>query len=191
MNPQSRQLVLRLAVATLALLVLGCDEELQETDSGGVALSVEFVLSPSVVGVNDQERVPIQTMDINSIVLNPGAATSALMDVEVSTMEVTFTRADSGSRIPVPYVIQLLGTVPVGGTLTYSNLAVMSSEQMRAEPLSDLLFENNGFDKETGLDYIRLNVNVRVFGRTRGGEEVVSRYRGDTIEFVPSLLIDF
>jgi hypothetical protein len=75
--------------------------------------------------------------------------------------------------------------------LNYTGLPVLGVEQMRAEPLSDLLFENGGIDEETGNDYIRLNVNVRVFGRTRGGEEVVSRYRGETIEFVPSLVTSF
>lgn len=184
-------LLLALILTLTSLALLGCDEELQETDAGGVALSVEFTVSPSIVGVNDQERVTITSMSINSIVLNPSAATSSLMDVEVSTMEVTFTRADSGTRVPVPYVVQLLGTVPVGGNLSYSNLPVMGVQQMRSPPLSDLLFENGATDKETGEDYIRLNVNVRVFGRTRGGEEVASRFRGETIEFVPSLLTTF
>lgn len=188
MKPKSRHLLLFLALVLPALFVSGCSEDLQETDSGGIALSVEFVQFPGSVGVNDQDRVPISSMDINSIVLNPGSATSSLMDVEVSTMEVTFTRADTGTRVPVPYVVQLLGTVPVGGTLSYTGVSVLGVEQMRAEPLSDLLFENGGIDKETGNDYIRLNVNVRIYGRTRGGENVVSRFRGHTIEFVPSLV---
>jgi hypothetical protein len=184
-------LLLALALTLTSLALLGCDEEIQETDAGGIALTVEFTVSPSIVGVNDQERVTIPSMTIDSIVLNPSAATSNLMNVEVSTMEVTFSRADSGTRVPVPYVVQLLGSVPVGGTLSYSNLPVMGVQQMRSPPLSDLLFENGAVDKETGDDYIRLNVNVRVFGRTLGGEEVVSRLRGETIEFVPSLLTSF
>lgn len=191
MRSLGHKLVLLLALSTLGLTLWGCDEELQETDSGGVALRVEFVSSPAVVGVNDSERLRVGAMRIDSIVLNPSAARSNLMDVSLSTMEVTFTRADSGTRVPVPYVVQLLGTVPVGGQLTYTNLPILGVEQMRAEPLSDLLYENGGIDKETGEDYIRLNVNVRVFGRTLGGEEVVSRYRGETIEFVPSLLTSF
>lgn len=191
MKYKGLHLLLALALALTSLALLGCDEALQETDSGGIALTVEFTVSPTIVGVNDQERVTIPTLDINSIVLNPSAATSSLMDVEVSTMEVTFTRADAGTRVPVPYVVQLLGSVPVGGSLSYGNIPVMGVEQMRSAPLSDLLFENGAVDKETGNDYIRLNVNVRVFGRTLGGEEVASRFRGETIEFVPSLLTTF
>ena len=150
-----------------------------------------FQSSPTIVGVNDQERVVITSLQISSIALNNIQATSDLMDVELSTMEVTFTRADSGSRVPVPYVVQLLGTVDVDSQLIYTDIPVMGIEQMRAEPLSDLLFENGAVDKETGNEYIRLNVNVRVFGRTRGGEEVASRLRGETIEFVPSLITVF
>lgn len=191
MRSKGLHLLLRLALALTAVVLWGCDEDLQENDSGGIALSVEFQTAPTIIGVNESERVPIPTLEIDSIVLNPTAPVSELMDVEISTMEVTFTRADSGSRIPVPFVIQLLGTVPAGGTLTYNNIPIMSVEQMRAEPLSDLLFENGGVDKETGNDYIRLNVNVRVFGRTRGGEDVASRLRGETIEFVPSLVTSF
>lgn len=191
MKTKGLHILLALLLTLSALSLWGCDEEIQENDSGGIVLTVAFTVSPTIIGVNDQDRVTIGTMDIDSIVVNQTAATSELMDVEVSTMEVTFTRADSGSRVPVPYVVQLLGTVPVGGTLTYSNLPVLGIEQMREPPLSDLLFENGGVDKETGNDYIRLNVNVRVFGRTRGGEDVASRLRGETIEFVPSLLTTF
>lgn len=188
MKASRSHLLFQLLLVLLAVLILGCEEDLQERDSGGVALSVEFVTFPVTVGVEEQTSVAIPSLEINSIAINQTAGTSDLMDVEVSTMEVTFTRADTGSRVPVPYVVQLLGTVPVGGTLTYSNLPVMGIEQMRAKPLSDLQFENGGVDEETGNEYIRLNVIVRVFGRTRGGESVASDPRGHTIEFVPSLL---
>lgn len=191
MRSHCLHVLLRLALAVLALTLWGCDESLQETDGGGVYLVVEFQTSPAIVGVNDQERLLVPSLVINSIIVNPAAATSDLMDVELSTMEVTFTRADTGTRVPVPYVVQLLGTVDSGGTLTYNNIPVMGVEQMRAVPLSDLLFENGAVDKETDNEYIRLNLNVRVFGRTLGGEEVASRLRGETIEFVPSLLTSF
>ncbi|MDA8016974.1 MAG: hypothetical protein MPN21_05945 [Thermoanaerobaculia bacterium] len=191
MRFQGLRATIRLVLVLLALALWGCDEPLQENDAGGIALTVEFQSAPTIVGVNDQNRVTIGQMNIDSIAVNPDAGISSLMDVEISTMEVTYTRADTGTRVPVPYVVQLLGTVPADGTLTYSNIPVLGIEQMRAEPLSDLLFENGAVDKETGNDYIRLNVNVRVFGRTRGGEEVASRLRGETVEFVPSLVTSF
>lgn len=185
---RSPLLIQLLLIALMAVLVLGCDEELQERDTGGIYLSVEFVNFPIRVGVDDQTSLAIPNLAINSIEVNQSASTSDLMDVQLSTMEVTFSRADTGTRVPVPYVVQLLGTVPVGGALSYSNLPIMGIEQMRAKPLSDLQFENGGIDEETGNEYIRLNVIVRVFGRTLGGESVASDPRGHTIEFVPSLL---
>lgn len=176
----------------LAVLLLGslaaCDDAPDEAD-GGVLLVVEFTDAPARVGVNDQDVVTLETLDIDSVTVNPEAGTSDLMDVLLDTMEVTYTRADTGTRTPVPYVIELLGTVPVGGTLTYSGIPVLSRDQMRSPPLSDLLFENGGVDSETGKSSIRLNVQVRVFGRTVGGSEVASAPRAQTIEFVPSLLV--
>lgn len=171
-----------LSLLTLALLLAGCEERTDQTDSGGILLEVEFVLFPVVVSVNQQDRVQIPTININSVVVAPNGATS-LMDVEIDSMEVTFTRADAGSRLPPPFVQRLIGLVSAGGTLTYSNLNVMTLEQMRNPPLSDLLFANGGFDKETGANNIKLNLVVRFFGRTLAGRSVASVPRSLTIEF--------
>ena len=109
------------------------------------------------------------------------------MDVQLNVIEVTFSRADTGTRVPPPFVFNVIGTVPVGGTLTYSDLPIMSTDQLRSLPLADLLFENGAIDRETGASTIKLNVSVRVFGRTVGGDDVASNSRTQTIEFVPSL----
>ncbi len=177
--------VAKCAVLMLVLLVLGCEERTERNDSGGVLLTVEWVNFPIRVSVNSTDAVQIGTIDIDSIVVNPSRPTSSLMNVEIDTFEVTFTRVDGGTRTPTPYVVKLLGTVPVGGTLTYTNLPVMSIGQMRNPPLSDLLFINGGFDKETRSSYILMNVEVRVFGRTLSGDAVASVPRSQTLEFVP------
>ena len=39
-----------------------------------------------------------------------------MMDVQLETIEVIFSRADTGTRVPPPYYVNLIGTVPVGGT---------------------------------------------------------------------------
>ncbi len=173
----------------LALLVfsLGCADQ-EEVDTGGVALQVEFVDSVFRVGVNENDSLSIPTIEIDSIILNPSAPTSDLMNVNLELYEVTFARGDSGTRVPPPFVFRLTGLVPVGGQLSLDNFPVMSVEQFRTPPLSDLLFENGGFDKETGSSNIRLSLTFVAFGKTLGGSEVTSVPRTQTFEFVPTLV---
>jgi len=174
-----------LLICVVGLAVLACEQRTDQTDSGGVLLEMDWASSglPFRVSVNGVDSLFIPAITIRSIVANPNIPTSQLMDVELDTLEVTFTRGDAGTRVPPPYVVAVLGTVPVGGTLTLSNWDVMSFEQFRNPPLSDLKIENGGFDKETGLDVIRLNLVARVFGRTRTGKRVESPPRAQTIEF--------
>lgn len=170
----------------LALVILGCADQ-EKVDTGGVALQIEFVNAPFRIGVNDSDVLAIPQIDIDSIVVNPEAGTSDLMNVVLDLYEVTFSRADTGTRVPTPYVFRLSGVVPVGGSLTLTNFPVMSSEQFLNPPLSDLLFENGGFDKETGRASISLNLTFVLFGKTLAGTDVTSIPRTETFEFVPSL----
>ncbi len=177
----------KVSMLLVAFLAIGCEERTEETDSGGVLLEVEFTSTVLRVGVEESETVTIPAISVNSIVADPSGATSSLMDVQLRTLEVTFARADAGTRIPPPYVFNIIGTVPVGGTLTLSNFPIMSNEQTRVPPLSDLLIANGGFDRETGNTTVRLNVSFRAFGTTLGGTSVASVTRTQTIEFVSSL----
>ena len=170
-----------------ALFAMGCEERTEQTDSGGVLIEVEFTNTVLRVGVEETEVLTIPTINVNSIVANPTATTSSLMDVQLRTLEVVFSRADTGTRIPPPYVFNIIGTVPVGGTLTLNNFPIMSTEQTRSPPLSDLLIVNGGFDRETGSTTIRLNVTFRAFGTTLTGTSVSSLPRIQTIEFVQTL----
>ncbi len=174
-------------LVVIALLALGCEERTEQTDSGGVLLEVEFTSTVLRVGVEESETVTIPTINVTSIVADPTATTSSLMDIQLRTLEVTFARADSGTRIPPPYVFNIIGTVPVGGSLTLTNFPIMSNEQTRVPPLSDLLVANGGFDRETGNTTVRLNVNFRAYGTTLGGTAVSSVTRTQTMEFVSSL----
>lgn len=181
--------IVRVSLLAIALLVLGCKERTEQVDSGGVLLEVEFAADgiPVRVSVNDATLtglVQVPTTNILSVVADPTGDVSQLMDVDLEAVEVTYQRVDSGTRVPQPYVLNLLGRITVGGTLTYQNLPVMSRDQLENPPLSDLLYENGGFDKETGDTMIRMNLIIRVFGRTLTGRAVESVPRPHTIEFV-------
>jgi hypothetical protein len=170
------------------LFALGCEERTEETDSGGVLLEVEFTNTVLFVGVEETPVLTIPTITINSIIADPTGGTSSLMDVQLRTLEVTFSRADSGTRVPPPYFANVIATVPAGGTSTLTNFPIMAAEQMRAPPLSDLLIANGGFDRETGQTFIRLDITFRAFGTTLPGTRVATQPRTQTTEFVPTLL---
>ena len=179
----------RILPLTLLVFLFGCSD-LETQDSGGVLLQVEFTNLPGQIGVNDDDTVQVPTITVNSVVTNPAAGSSDLMNVLVDLYEVTFTRADTGSRVPPAFVFRRAGTVPVGASLTLNNFPIMSVEQMRSPPLSDLLFENGGLDQETGSSIIRINATFTIFGKTIAGDDVASQPRTETFEFVPSLLVN-
>ncbi len=181
--------VTSLLLLSLALLWISCDERTERTDTGGILLEVEFTGTgvPVIVSVNNNfavsQTVTVGTMEVSSVVANPNGVTSSLMDVELESFEVTFQRVDSGTRVPPPYVERVLATVTAGGTATFNNWPIMSVDQLRNPPLSELLFENGGFDTETGDTVVRMDVFVRVFGRTLSNRRIASIPRPHTIEF--------
>lgn len=179
-----------LLIAALPVGFLGCgDDRIGGTDGGGVTLVIsEFDGLPIAVSVNDAATiglVQVGELVVQNVPKDPNAITSDLMDVEMQSYEVVFTRADTGTRVPPPLVNGIFGTAPAGGTETYENLPILTGDQLFNAPLSDLLFQNGAFDKETGLQTIRLNLALRFFGRTLSGEDVDTRPANFTIEFTP------
>jgi hypothetical protein len=177
-------------VLAFLLLSAGCsDSRLDRTDGGGVLLSVsDFDGLPTVVSVSDARAdgaVVLDQITIQSIPRDIDGDTSDLMNVEMQSYEVTFSRADGGTRLPPPMVRNIFGVTPVGGSQTYDNLPLLLSDQITTVPLSDLFLENGGFDKETDRTSIILNLRLRFFGRSIGGEAVDTAPVSFTIEFVP------
>lgn len=176
---------LRILALGAALVFVGCNDRVDETDSGGVILEMELENSTYRISVNSTTLVSLETVNINSIAVNPDAAVSSLMDTQLETIEVIYSRADTGTRVPPPFYINLVGTVPVGGELSYSGLPIMSFDQLNRVPLSDLKFSNGAFDRETGASVVRMFGTFRAYGRTVSGKNVASTARTQTFEFVP------
>ena len=176
---------LKILALAAALVFLGCNDRVDEVDSGGVLLEVEFEETLFRIGVNSTSLVQIPSININSIIARPSGAGSQLMDVQLDLLEVSFTRLDTGTRVPPPFYLNVISTVPAGGTLTYDDLPIMSLDQLNRPPLSDLKFENGGFDRETGASVVKLLATVRVYGKTVSGKNVASTPRSQSFEFVP------
>ena len=175
------------AALLCGVALLGCESRTDKVDGGGVLLSVSnFDGLPIQVSMDQAAAaglVTIGQLTIENIVKDPSGATSDLMNVEIESVEVTFSRADTGTRLPPPLVHDLFGVVPANGTFVIDNLAILTLQQLGAPPLSDLLTINGGVDTETGGRTILLNFAMRFFGRTLSGDAVDTAPARFTIEF--------
>jgi hypothetical protein len=168
--------------------VLGCSSSVDKTD-GTVFIFVSTIPTlPGSISVNDTAAgtgfLTLNSLSIQSRAKDPNAVTSALQNVELRTYEVVYSRVDGGTRLPTPLVRGVFGSVPVDGVLTLNDLPVVTPDQFNNTPLSDLLFVNGGFDRETGRQSIVLRLTMRFFGRTLAGDDVAT----DSIRFDVSFL---
>ena len=178
-----------LFLSLLVVVATGCESRTDEVDGGGVLLSVsDFDGLPIAASVNQAAQVgfvQVGEITITNVIKDPLGDGSNLMNVEIQSYEVVYTRADQGTRLPPKMVRGLFGVAPAGGDFTVENLPVMALEQLNNPPLSDLLFQNGGFDKETGSTTIKLNFIMRFFGRTLSGDGVETDPISFTVDFTP------
>ena len=170
----------------LALGLLACEQRTDRVDGGGVLLTFGPVDWQAVYSVSNAVGVGgavIETVTLVSVVKDPNGLTSSLMDVELQSFEVTFRRADTGTRQPPTLVRTFPGVIPVNGSLTISGMFFMLASQLENPPLSDLLAVNGGIDSETGAETILLDVSIVFFGRTLSGDEVQSAPLRKTVQF--------
>ena len=170
----------------LAVLVLAAGSCRSRTDrsEGSVILSVtDFDGLPIFVDAGAGGPTQIGEITLRNIAKDPSGTTSDLQSIELRSYEVRFTRRDTGTRVPPPFVQSIFSLVPVNGTAQITNLPFLTESQMRNPPLSDLA--EDGVDPETRSEVILLNVNMRFFGRTLAGDDIASDTASVTVEVVP------
>jgi hypothetical protein len=174
-------------LAIVALAALGCVARTEKTDGGGLLLSVsDFNGLPTRISASAgyaAGAISIGSITVQSVVKNPGQGSSSLMRVEIDSYEVTFSRDDSGSRIPPRLKNFIFGNVDANGTFTLDNAPIMRIDQFNNQPLKDMIEE--GMDLETGSIVIRLKVGIQFFGRTLAGDLVQSQPAYFTLEVTP------
>jgi len=179
-----------LALATAGLLA--CSGSPGKTDTGGVFITVShFDGLPIDLSVNGTattgapQFLQVGTLDIRNITTNASVTASELMDVQLTTYQVVYRRLDNGKTTPPPMVRRIFGNVPHNGTLTLNNLPVMDTQQINSRPISDLLFVNGGFDRDTGKPVIPLELQLTFFGKTLSGDDVTSNTVAWTVNVTP------
>ncbi len=179
--------ILNVALASILVFgLLACEQRTDRTDGGGVLLtfgqidwSAVYSVATSLAGGG----ATIDTVTLAAVVKDPNGLTSSLMDVELQSFEVSFRRADTGTRLPPVLVRTFPGVIPINGTLTISGMFFMLNGQLENPPLSDLLAVNGGIDTETGTDTVLLDVSIVFFGRTLSGDAVQSAPLRKTVQF--------
>lgn len=176
-----------MAFGLLAASLLACQSRTDQTDGGGVLLSItDFDGLPIAMSVNSAGGfLQVEEIQVTNVIKNPDITGSSLMNVEIESYEVIYTRGDTGTRVPPIFVRGLFGIVPAGGTFVVENLPVMAPEQFDVPPISDLYFVNGAFDKETGNREIILNFHIRFFGRTLSGNAVETAPGNFTVTVTP------
>ena len=192
-----------LTLVTASFFLVSCEGRTDKTDGGGVLLSITSAESTFIVasmssialtGFDSEDCIGggflcvgnLQIANIVKPVANSqNAGTSSLQTVELDSYEVTFTRGDSGTRLPAPLVRKEFLSIAPGGTGTIERVMIFEHEQVENEPLTDLLLDNGGRDRETDEEFIILNVSIRFFGRTLSGDRVESAPALFTLRVTP------
>lgn len=174
-----------LTLGSLVLALAGCSGDLGKTDTGGVRLSLtDFDQLPIYVSASaDCCDLVVPEMTLANVALDPSGTTSDLMNVELQSYEVVYTREDTGTRVPPKLVQTIFGVVPVNGTNTLNDYPIIKHDQFNNQPFLDM--QNNGRDSETGSTVVRMRLTLRFFGRTMAGKAVDSTPASFSIEVRP------
>jgi hypothetical protein len=177
-----------LALTVVAVFACNTNERTGKTDDGGIILSISsFDGLPISISASQESQtgstVTVGEIVVTSIVKSPSQPTSQLMTVEMDSYEVTYQRADLGTRVPPRLKNFLLGSVPAGGTFTLNNGPILRIDQFEEQPIEDML--DLGYDSETTSTVIRLKVGIQFFGRTIAGDIVETAPGYFTLDIVP------
>ena len=142
-----------LLIVCLVVVFTACESRTDRTDSGGVLLSItDFDGLPIAVGVNSSGGfVTVEEINVANVAANPNGAVSDLMNVEIVSYEVLYSRADGGTRTPSKFVRGLFGVVPVGGEFTVEG-DVSESQQAGLERIREFVTAYDGTGVQTALE---------------------------------------
>jgi hypothetical protein len=187
MKPNKLAKAVSLVVLAAVLPLAGSCRSRTDKTAGPVVLTFGAITGIPVSAISVASSgagVVITTFTLQSVVKDPNGGTpSALEDVEVTSYQVTYTRRDSGTRVPPSLVAGEALEVPVNGTGTIMNLPILRQDQLLSPPLSDLT--KFGHDTETNTAVIVIDAHVTFFGQTLSGDAVQSPAANFTLEFVP------
>jgi hypothetical protein len=166
----------------LAFSFAGCRSRTDRSEGTVILTISSFSQLPTTISAKSGPFV-IPTVTVSSVPKDPTGTTSSLQTVELRSYEVTYTRRDTGTRVPPPIAATIFSNITAGGNVSFTNLPFLLSDQTLNPPILDLA--QHGVDSETGSAVIVLDVRIRFFGRTLAGDNVTSETASFTIEVRP------
>src|SRR5687767_5039090 len=92
------------------VLALGSCRSRTDRSEGSVILSVsDFDGLPVVVNVGAGGPTQIEEITLSNIAKDPNGTISDLQSIELRAYEVRFSRRDTGTRVPPPFVQSIFG----------------------------------------------------------------------------------
>jgi hypothetical protein len=176
-----------LLVAAVVLAAVGCNNEINRSASP-VELVVTNTQSLSRLDLFDTTNCngSIGTIQMQVITKNTssGSTNVTFNQVRVTRYQVSYVRTDGGKQVPATFVrsIDTLLT-PDSSSSSLTSFTVIQPESLTQAPFAALIPTNGGRDPDTGLDRVKMDVIVTLFGETLAGTNVSGSTRFP-LEFV-------
>lgn len=163
-------------VLGLALVVGSCGASSSlDNSEASVFLTVDITdYNPDIDICLQASDIAIGTMAINSNSRSPDGVDSVQQDVNLTRWVIRPYRTDGGSTASPEWSYDVTVFVPSGGSADLSNYRVYPLEYLHEVPLAHLLPENGGYDPETGNTNIRQSFELKIYGKTVSGKNVVT-----------------
>ena len=172
-----------LIALAVAVAVAGCRARTDRSEGTVLLVVSNFNGLPVSVSLRGGGPFQIGRVTLRNVAKDPTGTTSELQTIELRSLEITYRRRDSGTRVPPPSVQAIFGQVTVNGTADLTNLPILLSDQILSQPLKDLV--DFGVDRETGTAVVVLDVSMTFFGRTLSGDDVATTPATFTLEVRP------
>jgi len=150
---------------TRSAVILTVDSIVMQSGAGALA---EVSSTGGITAQSDVANVALSNRPKN-IDLQP----SPWLGIQLEEYQVTFYRTDGGTAVPNSVKRTIRYTIELNETYEIAALTILSAEQKVEYPLWDLAI--NGYDIETGMPVIEVNVLVEFFGKQVSGEPVYAQ----------------
>jgi hypothetical protein len=177
----SRKMFIFLPILLLTYIACDTFNGTGETRSA-VFLTIDSVTpnvgSGALATINEDTGQVSSLSDTASITMSNRPKNSSLtespwLDIILDEYQVTFYRTDGGTAVPNSLRKKITYTVDFTKSLTITSLLFLSAEQKLESPLWDLAV--NGYDKETKMPVVEVNIMIEVFGHQVSGEKVYAK----------------
>lgn len=96
-----------------------------------------------------------------------------LNDVKLDRYQVTYVRTDGGKLVPPTFVRSTAQVISAGGSgQSLSDFVAFETNAFNLAPFAALLPQNGNRDPETGLNFVKMDIILTVYGQTLAGERV-------------------